>query len=328
MKLIMKSLIIAILLISNILSMRIDNNKSYSPIDHALLMFVKNNNIDSTLKALELGADINAQNTFGKTALMLACQSGNLDLISLLLQQNPDLTIQDALNKTALDYATQSPNFSQIKETFSNHLNSKKTSLAQVESIEEDGGFKLIDDEEEIDTDSDNDKENFQTVEQNQSYIEAQDINTLFALLDDEQISLSESETESKTEAIENKAELEREFYDLTNDYETKKRQPKIFEFLGNFSKKENNFLTCDFKNCKFKTKYTIRLTKHTKEVHNTCTYPSCAKTFTSKSKLDLHIKRIHKKSNSPERFTCDRCGFSSRRSNSLENHKIKKHIM
>ena len=131
MKLIMKSLIIAILLISNILSMRIDNNKSYSPIDHALLMFVKNNNIDSTLKALELGADINAQNTFGKTALMLACQSGNLDLISLLLQQNPDLTIQDALNKTALDYATQSPNFSQIKETFSNHLHSTKTSLAQ-----------------------------------------------------------------------------------------------------------------------------------------------------------------------------------------------------
>ena len=248
MKFIMKSLIITLLLVSNILSMRIDNDKSYSPIDHALLMFVKNNNIDNVLKALEFGSDINAQNCFGKTALMFACQSSNLDLISLLLQHNPDLTLQDAYNKTALDYAYENPNFSQIKEIFSNHLNSKKTSLSQVESIEEDEGFKLIDDEEKIDTDTDNDKENFQTVEQNQSYIESQDINTLFALLDDEQISLSESETESKTEAIENKAEAEPEFYDLTNDYETKKRQPKIFEFLGNFSKKKTIFLNVALK--------------------------------------------------------------------------------
>ncbi|CAD5125524.1 DgyrCDS13731 [Dimorphilus gyrociliatus] len=56
-------------------------------------------------KLLELGADLNAKDKDGKTALMIAVINGHNELVELLLDSNCDLTIRNDYGKTALEMA-------------------------------------------------------------------------------------------------------------------------------------------------------------------------------------------------------------------------------
>ncbi len=283
MKFIMKSLMITLLLTINILSMRIDNDKSYSPINYALLMFVKNNNIDSVLKTLEFGADINVQNCFGKTALMLACQSDNLDLISLLLEKNPDLTIQDAYNKTALNYASENPNFYQIKEIFNQYFSKNKRSFFSLaieeqnqiynKKVKTDDIICIENYEEEI-----NEKYNDQTEDEEEpfSYI-----------LDDEHIPLSDQENPSNsTENI---------------------SQQKI--------NKPYQCDQCD-RSFAYKRNLTVHKKTHSGEKPHQC--DQCYKTFAQKGNLTVH-KRIH---TGEKLYQCNQCNKNFTDQSNLKRHQ------
>jgi ankyrin repeat protein len=51
------------------------------------------------------GADINARNPYGATALIYAAYCGRLEATKALLKYNPDRTIKGKFNQTALNYA-------------------------------------------------------------------------------------------------------------------------------------------------------------------------------------------------------------------------------
>ena len=57
---------------------------------------------------LEAGADVDAQDKNGCTALILASSRGYADIVKLLLDANADTSIEDKFEKTALDYALKS----------------------------------------------------------------------------------------------------------------------------------------------------------------------------------------------------------------------------
>lgn len=54
---------------------------------------------------LAAGADINAVNAYGRTALIIAAQKGNVIAVSALLKNNADPSIRDIYDYTALSYA-------------------------------------------------------------------------------------------------------------------------------------------------------------------------------------------------------------------------------
>jgi ankyrin repeat protein len=60
---------------------------------------------ETCLLLLNHGADVNAKNDQGKTALMIAAKHSNAGLVEALLQRNADAKLLDNQNKTALDIA-------------------------------------------------------------------------------------------------------------------------------------------------------------------------------------------------------------------------------
>jgi ankyrin repeat protein len=57
---------------------------------------------------LKRGADVNARDKDGKTALMIAAEHGELECVRLLLEAGADRALLDKLGNTALDYARES----------------------------------------------------------------------------------------------------------------------------------------------------------------------------------------------------------------------------
>ena len=61
-------------------------------------------------KKLEKKADINLEDSSGRTALHLAAENGNLEVAELLLENKADINLQDSFDKTALDVANRKGN--------------------------------------------------------------------------------------------------------------------------------------------------------------------------------------------------------------------------
>ena len=59
---------------------------------------------------LNAGADINAKNDVGATPLMAAATGGSVEMINLLLQYNADINAKNDRGDTALDYAILNDN--------------------------------------------------------------------------------------------------------------------------------------------------------------------------------------------------------------------------
>ena len=57
--------------------------------------------------AIDCGAEINASNVFGETALHLATQKGNIDAVAFLLDERARLSTKDFAGKTPLHYAAE-----------------------------------------------------------------------------------------------------------------------------------------------------------------------------------------------------------------------------
>ncbi len=74
-------------------------------VDLALLNASGIGDLDGVRLALEKGADVNAKDSLGRTALMLACQQGFLDVARALVEAGADVNARDAHGRTPLMYA-------------------------------------------------------------------------------------------------------------------------------------------------------------------------------------------------------------------------------
>jgi ankyrin repeat protein len=76
-------------------------------IDKELIKASEYNYLEKVKQLLEEGADVNAKDDFGKTALMWACEYGYKEIAELLIEKGADLNAQDKYGLTALIYATK-----------------------------------------------------------------------------------------------------------------------------------------------------------------------------------------------------------------------------
>lgn len=70
-----------------------------------------NGNTETVQSLLNRGADINAKDSNGQTALMRAAYEGHLDIVQLLLEYDADINITDEDGWTALQYAEEFEHF-------------------------------------------------------------------------------------------------------------------------------------------------------------------------------------------------------------------------
>jgi len=77
------------------------NERGFPP----LVMASYSNHLDLTHFFLESGADINALDAVGNTALMGLCFKGYLEIVKLLLEKNADVNVRNIHGSTALIYA-------------------------------------------------------------------------------------------------------------------------------------------------------------------------------------------------------------------------------
>jgi len=81
----------------------------------SIILAAEVNNIKSIEKLIQCGANINATNGYGNSALHIAARNGNNDVVSLLLKHNAIVNIQNKKGSIALHFACYS-------ETSSDHI--------------------------------------------------------------------------------------------------------------------------------------------------------------------------------------------------------------
>jgi len=74
-------------------------------LDKQLTYAAKSEDLERVRTFLQKGADINARDNFGRTALMLAAMGGSMKLLGLLIQKRADLNAKDRFGSTALKRA-------------------------------------------------------------------------------------------------------------------------------------------------------------------------------------------------------------------------------
>ncbi len=70
---------------------------------------------DIATALVERGADLNASNAHGVTALMIASARGNIPMIGLLLEAGADPALKSDAGKTAIDIARENLNEDAVK---------------------------------------------------------------------------------------------------------------------------------------------------------------------------------------------------------------------
>ena len=61
--------------------------------------------LDQVKDLIRLGADVNAGDDYGDTALMRACQGGHADTVKMLIEQGADVKAKNKEGKTSLQWA-------------------------------------------------------------------------------------------------------------------------------------------------------------------------------------------------------------------------------
>lgn len=98
------------------------DNTDYTPLMKAVI----GGNVSRVKSLLEQGADINAQNKNGQTALILASYykyNNSEEILSLLLSSNPTIDLQDNSGRTALSWATGAGKMVAIRHLLSANAN-------------------------------------------------------------------------------------------------------------------------------------------------------------------------------------------------------------
>lgn len=98
-----------------------DTNSGWTPLIRCASVS-GHRNIGLTL--LQNGAEVNAQDKDGKTALMIAIVNGHLDLLEILLKKNADIKLKNEYGKTAYDMALSSEKRRIIK-VLTDHMEAK-----------------------------------------------------------------------------------------------------------------------------------------------------------------------------------------------------------
>ncbi|MEM4295602.1 MAG: ankyrin repeat domain-containing protein, partial [Candidatus Anstonellales archaeon] len=75
----------------------------------------KNGDIIGVVKAFLNGADVNAKDKYGNTALIWATENNNTDIVELLIKAEVDVNVQDKDGRTALMYAAKHGNTEIVK---------------------------------------------------------------------------------------------------------------------------------------------------------------------------------------------------------------------
>ncbi len=90
----------------NISEVRSQSDDPEMPNGQTFLHICAHHHLVSMLQlCLEFGADVNAQDQFGFTAMQYALAAGYVDAVVLLVQAGNDLTLEDQEGNTAIDFA-------------------------------------------------------------------------------------------------------------------------------------------------------------------------------------------------------------------------------
>lgn len=73
-------------------------------LNEKLFNAVKQQNLEAIKKLVENGADVNAQDTDGHTALMIASSYENFEIVKFLVESNANVCAINKFNKTAFHY--------------------------------------------------------------------------------------------------------------------------------------------------------------------------------------------------------------------------------
>ena len=68
-------------------------------------LMASNGDIESVRALLDKGADVNAKDNRGMTALMRAARNGEFDIVRVLIGRGARINEEDEIGKTALNYA-------------------------------------------------------------------------------------------------------------------------------------------------------------------------------------------------------------------------------
>jgi hypothetical protein len=82
---------------------------------------------------LNAGADVNAQDDLGMTALMCCARQNNMETVGILLDAGADINMRDKKGNTAMEYAKEFALDKDIIRTLSEVLYARKTQKTNVE---------------------------------------------------------------------------------------------------------------------------------------------------------------------------------------------------
>ncbi|MBW5399164.1 ankyrin repeat domain-containing protein, partial [Brachyspira pilosicoli] len=88
--------------------------KMYPMYSQTFFLAVQYNNIEGVKSYLAKGANPNAQDEYGFTALMYAALMGYDDIAKLLIEEGTDVNIKDNAGATALMYAARDTNYEMV----------------------------------------------------------------------------------------------------------------------------------------------------------------------------------------------------------------------
>ena len=76
----------------------------FADINDELIRSAKDGDIEKVKQLIVQGADVNAKDVSGKTALLWAAWYGHTEVVKLLIQAGADVNAKDDEGRTALDY--------------------------------------------------------------------------------------------------------------------------------------------------------------------------------------------------------------------------------
>ena len=122
--------------------------------NNAIYQVSLNGDTDTLKQLLAQGADVNAKNQEGKTALMGAAKKGQSEVVKILLDAKADINAQDASGKTALIYAAKNSSLEVVKLLLAAgadvNIKDKKGETALLQTATEEWSQKFVKDDGEI----------------------------------------------------------------------------------------------------------------------------------------------------------------------------------
>lgn len=92
----------------------IDNNLKYTPLITSIIYVNKTSNIETIMKLIDAGADVNFTNKTNDTALIFACYFQNIDIVKILIKAGANINHQNSNGYSPLMIAQNCLNFNEF----------------------------------------------------------------------------------------------------------------------------------------------------------------------------------------------------------------------